>query len=185
MFYLDNIISFIITKYITIFNDYYIYIYIAYVPFIFILFWFWLSHVDRIQLREKSRLIGVNLNNKIRKKNIVYGMQQLNAIFECCAGITDGLLNRDPIVKVYKLVDQDNQTINNSLYLTDQVIQTDIIKIDIIIDDNEINKSENIFCNTETILPTYKLDDDIIQNKKELQTNINKTRRIQLVKINK
>lgn len=77
---------------------------------LFALFWFWLSHVNRLHLREIARMYGGKMhtvcNNTIKDTVI----SQINSIGEFVAGYTDGVLNTVPIVKAVKMRSCDVQT---------------------------------------------------------------------------
>ena len=69
-----------------------------------------------MHLREKSRNLGqkllVKVNKMTNKSDILskYIFCQLNSLGEIIAGISDGLLNNNPIIKVCTINNNNTQT---------------------------------------------------------------------------
>ena len=109
----------------------YIYMYIISLLFVIGIFWLWLIYVDRLHLREKCRTIGITLKKYINKhcsvtqKNYIekYIFYQINAISECIAGFTNGLIFEEPIIQVSLMINKETET--NNIETTEVETQTD------------------------------------------------------------
>jgi hypothetical protein len=145
-----SISGYIIEKWLLFFLFYWT-IYIYSLPLLFLLFWFWLTYVDRVHIRVKSKNIGLFIQNKIQEKispakiRLVtkYCYKQLNALGEIIAGLSDGLLNSDSSIEVKYLQNNNSQTLisnynynvrnkeiqTTSKFLLDCGINTDVIEI--------------------------------------------------------
>lgn len=109
----------------------YLYFYILSFFLIPFVCWMWLMYVNRLHLREKSRRLGSNMRKiidnkisvdkfKIIRRLLLY---QINAISESIAGITDGILNKEPIMRIYTVNNNNSQT---DLERSDMSTQTDM-----------------------------------------------------------
>jgi hypothetical protein len=101
---------------------FYCYLYILCLPFLNLLFWFWLTHVDRVHLRLKfnsfGKIIKDNIKSKLKHNNLLlidkYIFTQLNSFGEIIAGFTDGFLNKNSSIKINYAINTETQTQENN-----------------------------------------------------------------------
>jgi hypothetical protein len=155
-------------------TEYYISLYPYSIPFTFIIFWFWITHVDRVHLREKARNLGWKIQDKISKEipdsnqlMIDYCYKQVNAMGELVAGVSDGLLNKKSSINVCVIKNNDSQTEFENV---SEEIQTEAISmVDAIVSANikdqnlgtdiELGKDPDKESHTDTpITPYYDID---------------------------
>lgn len=168
-------------------------LYILCLPFLSFLFWFWITHVDRVHLRLKFNSIGKNIKNKMKIKlsqnNLLlidkYICTQLNSIGEIIAGFTDGFLNKNSSIKINYTINTQTQTQINKSLCYDKNIQTnEIIKRDmytITEEQKEINIIKKLFV-TNNKKNTKIIDTEILEKDFEEANIKKKEKRIVLVK---
>jgi len=96
------------------------------IPFVFILFWFWISNIDKIHVRERMRLLGNKIEtNEIFKK---YIFLQMNILFEGLTGLTDGLIKTYPIVKpsFFKTIELQTDDIEPTIIEKEIIVEVPI-----------------------------------------------------------
>lgn len=163
-----------------------LYLYTFSLPFIFALFWFWISYVDRLHLRETTRIFGTLLYNKLIKykhfdKIQNYIIIQLNSLSEVVAGLTDGLMNKNPIIKICNITQNECQTDIILYEKRDVEIQTEIINIVVENIVENIIETDHIFDRKDDKTKIISLQDDETNDKNISQSSIKK--RIKLTKI--
>lgn len=181
----------IIAKYWLIF---YSYLYIFCLPLLTFIFWFWLTHVDRVHLRLKFNEFGkktkeylkIKLNNESEIMTILnnYVSVQVNSFGEILAGFTDGFLNKTSSIKIDYTINIGTQTnLKNENLFHDFCSQTDEIKkVDISINTEGKTDLKKLFVsNKKKMLDTEIFEKDM---KEDLNAKCNekKERRIFLVK---
>lgn len=98
------------------------------IPFVFVLFWFWISHVDRLHLRESSKILGSKINcTKFVKE---YLLSQINAISESIAGVTDGMTEKNSIIRVanFKSIDVQTDPLEPEVVIKEIEVVKEIVK---------------------------------------------------------
>jgi len=130
----------------------YIYIYICSIPFLGLLFWFWLLHCDKNHLRIKFNMHGKKME-KLKNMEIFnkFFIKQINSIGEIIVGFTDGLLNNDYGFKVKYLKDEITQIEEKRTNIGIQTEENIIKKIFAIKKKKDENNDTDTFVNpTET-----------------------------------
>jgi hypothetical protein len=136
-------------------------------PLLMVMIWFWLTHIDCIQLKLKFRDIGEKIQkNKFltAKKDTLsnFFYKQINNLGEILVGFTDGLLNHQPTVSIK--------------YVTNFNSQKSIDQYEIETQTNIVDKSENyienhIDVNVQTEIENNdgdrNIDKEIVEEKNE------------------
>lgn len=178
---------FFVTKIWLIF---YYHMYIYCLPLLLCMFWFWLTHVDRVHLRLKFNKFGKNIktffknNFKDNTNNLFddYMITQINSFGEILAGFTDGFLNKTSSIKIGYTINSHTQTdFEVQKHSKNCYIQTDNIeKADMCISTDEKNETKKLFVTSKKkILDTEIFEKDIEEDLNE-KTKIKK--RIYMVK---
>lgn len=90
-------------------------IYLYSLPFLFILFWFWISHIDRLHMRERFSRFGQRIRLLFLKYKYwclieKYLLIQLNGLSEITSGFTYGILHKKQIIKIVEVCEDSCQT---------------------------------------------------------------------------
>ena len=139
---------------------YYVKLYVYSLPLLFVLFWFWISYVDRLHMRERSRRLGERIRLVCLKFKYWYLVEkyiliQLNGLAEMTSGFTYGILNKNEIIKIVETKQNEMQT-DISGEQEPQIIIKEVIK-EIIVDN---------------IIKEVEIDDNIIKEKVDNNDNI-------------
>ena len=168
MTYLEMLIRFMLN---------YGYLYLSSLFCVFIIFWCWLTYVDRLHMREKCRMLGKKIkeyiNKKVSDKNKIllqtYLFNQINALSECVAGFTNGIIHDEPIILVYEHKSKETQTTIETCSIDIQTdhIEPDIKEVEVI---KEIIKEVPVYIkNTES----HKTHEQYSQNNTDDIENLN------------
>lgn len=138
-------------------------IYFYSLPLLFVFFWFWLTYVDRVHLRVKSKQYGFFIQNKIKEKIsqekifIIkkYFYEQLNAFGEIIAGISDGLLNNESCVEIRYMQNNNSQTLISN-------------------DNKEIQTIQKILLDCETNTEIKEIKEDITKRNSDSESESEK-----------
>jgi hypothetical protein len=112
-------------------------LYFLTIPLLTTVFWFWLTYVDRVHIRVKSKELGLIIQKTISdyfSENTVgsikkYCYKQINTIGEIVAGFSDGLLNKKSAIDFKYVCDVDSQTYMTCIEQKNDETQTNIIEL--------------------------------------------------------
>jgi hypothetical protein len=158
------------------------------IPLVFIVLWFWLTYVDRVHLRIKSKEFGNEIQSNIKnflskeKTDILfhYCYKQINTVGEIISGFSDGLLNHEPSIDIRYISDIETQTQQNILECIDIEVQTEKkIMVDNemstdIINDNVAQIEKNIKLKQNEIINNIVIEETIKPTQIFAINNINK-----------
>ena len=148
--------------------------YILCIPFTLIILWFWLTHIDRLHMRDNLAKFGEKIRLRCQHYkywNVLekYFLIQLNGISELTSGFTYGILNKKPIIKIVEVQSNDTQTdISGELEPVIIIKEIEIIK-EILINNN-LNSN-----NLNSDLNSNNLNSDLNSNNSnnELNSDLN------------
>ena len=153
----------------------YVQVYIASLFFFPIIFFFWLTHANRLYLRTLMREGGMYINSNYHNYSAFiivkrHMLPQLNTLFECAAGFTDGLLH---IESVYKVVQSKSEGVQVSLPSLENIVYISNY------DGKYCEKQEcNVFDDAMSVVNEYRQSDGLQTD--ELQTDELQTDELQI-----